>query len=970
MRLTPYRPGRMITVNMLRLLTFGGLALVRRDGTPPPRPRPQRLAILAVLAAAGSRGVSRERVSALFWPDADPERARHSLRQALYALRHELGAEVTRSEAILSIDGDVLTSDVSEFRDANAASDHERAATLAIGPFLQGFELPGSPEFDRWLEEERTILSADACRGLLQLAKAADMASDRDAAAEWWRRLTLVDPLSGRFASGYLKALAARGDRAAALAFARAHEDLVRRELEADPDPDIRRLEAELRAMPTPSVVRVAPARPVAQPAPDAVAVVQAPNDSAPAVAPPEGTVATQRLRRRRVLVSAAAGLLVLVVGVLSAKRVSAALGLVSPPATTLAVGMIREEGVPDTLRIGGVLTDMLATNLARVAGLSVLANSRLFELMVPGQDTLVAGYSTAARRAGATEILQGRLLPGPEWSLALEIQRVDLETGLVKGGYRVSAGNRYALVDSMTAAIARDLRLRTPGGSVSDATTDSPIAYRLYEEGLRAYHQYDVAAARRLMEAALQEDSTFAMAAYYHALTSFGGPGATIAGLRALRLAGRAPDLQRLMITTEISIALNDPASLSVAESLATKYSTNPRAASLLSQALAARGDWARAIIAGERAIALDSASEPVERQDCRLCADLVHVAGIYMLWDSLPATERTAYRLLRLRPTHHVAWDFLLRSAAAKGDTSAFRAHYRRFYEANPVALPPMYLPRYLILAEQYDEAGQELRTYLESPRPGEADEARWLQAIAFRNQGRYAEAAALTRLRRGTNDVLAALLALEQNDVRTAVRLFEEIVRSDESMSAPSVQARAHTWKKSLLGMSLLAANDTGRVRRLVDSVAYWGERSNYSRDRTLHHYLRGMLFVAQGRDEEAAVELREAINSPSHGFTRINHELGRVLLRLNRASEAVSVVRSALHGDIDGSNLYVTRTELHEVLAQAFDRLGMRDSAAVHYRAVARAWHNPDAPLQGRRDSVLAWLARHDAASARR
>ena len=52
---------------------------------------------------------------------------------------------------------------------------------------------------------------------------------------------------------------------------------------------------------------------------------------------------------------------------------------------------MIREEGVPDTLRIGGVLTDMLATNLARVAGLSVLANARLFELMRKNLDRVLA---------------------------------------------------------------------------------------------------------------------------------------------------------------------------------------------------------------------------------------------------------------------------------------------------------------------------------------------------------------------------------------------------------------------------------------------------------------------------------------------------------------------------------------------------------------------------------------------------
>jgi predicted Zn-dependent protease len=160
-----------------------------------------------------------------------------------------------------------------------------------------------------------------------------------------------------------------------------------------------------------------------------------------------------------------------------------------------------------------------------------------------------------------------------------------------------------------------------------------------------------------------------------------------------------------------------------------------------------------------------------------------------------------------------------------------------------------------------------------------------------------------------------------------------------------------------------MALVASGDTSRVRSLVDSVAYWGQRSAYGRDQRLHHYLRGMLYVAQRRDEDAVVELRRAVNSPIHGFTRINYELGRALVRLNRPAEAIPVVRAALHGDIDGSNLYMTRTDLHELLAQAHDGAGSRDSAAVHFRAVARAWMRADPVYHARRDTVLAWLARH-------
>jgi DNA-binding SARP family transcriptional activator len=273
----------MMGVNMLRLLTFGGLALERIDGSSPPRVRPQRLALLAVLAAAGGRGVSRERVSALFWPDADDERARHSVRQALYALRQELGTEVLQPEANLTLDRAILTSDIAEFRAAIAAGDRTRAASLASGPFLQGFSFSTAPEFERWAEEERATFTAEATRVVLALAKEAEASGDHDAAAESWRRLTMLDPLSGRYALGYLKALAGRGDRAGALAFARAHENVVRRELETDADPEIRRLEAELRAMPSPVVVRGLPAREPRPPAlPDAETGRSEPNESVP----------------------------------------------------------------------------------------------------------------------------------------------------------------------------------------------------------------------------------------------------------------------------------------------------------------------------------------------------------------------------------------------------------------------------------------------------------------------------------------------------------------------------------------------------------------------------------------------------------------------------------------------------------------------------------------------------------------
>jgi DNA-binding SARP family transcriptional activator len=948
----------MMEAAMLRLLTFGGLAL-ERDDAPPPRLRPLRLAIIAVLAANGNHGISRDRLAAIFWPDSDDPR--HSLRQALYALRHEVGAEVIIGDGVLALDSNKLSCDLTELRTAITAGEREKAASLATNAFLKGFTLPSFPEFERWADEERAVINSQATKLLLTLAREATASGDFENAADWWRRITIIDPLSGRFALGYLKALASSGDRAGALAFARTHERLVRRELEADPDPEIRMLEAELRAVPSPVVARTPPKKSAV-----VAAVEEAPqDDSAQISSLPQIPPSSRRSILSSATIVIALAAILAVAAVMTANRWSGGSASGAAARTpTFAVGMIREEGVPDTLRIGGVLTDMLATNLARVAGLSVLANSRLFELMLPGQDTLPGGYSDAARRAGATELLQGRLLSGPQWSLAMEIQRVDLKTGIVKRGYRVAAQDRYALVDSMTSAIARDLALSTPFGSIADATTDNPIAYKLYEEGLRAYNQYDEVAAQRLMNAALEEDSTFAMAAYY-AARALGQQVTNQSNReRAIRLAVRAPERERLTITADLRAENMDPGSTAIAESLATRYPLDPRGHELLWKALWYQGNWAASVTAIERAIALDSAAEPAGRQGCRLCSDLDNLANTYFWWDSLAAAERTAERGLRLRPNWPGALDILVRSAAARGDKVRMQSYIRRFRESSALALSPFYFIERDILVEDYDRAEAALATYLESPRSEELSNSLWDETIILRNGGRLDEALKLSAKHPAPEDMNLATVALDAGKPALSLEKLRGRASGNLSFMPITLQARNRTWNGTLLAMAFIAAGDTAHVRALADTVQYWGRHSLYGRDQRAHHYLRGMLLVAQGKDNEAIPHLRGAIHSPSNGFTRVNYELGKALLRLNRPAEAIPVVRAALHGGIDGGNLYITRTELHEVLAQAFDRTGNRDSAAVHYRAVATAWKRADARYQARRQVATAWLERHE------
>src|SRR6476646_2281782 len=110
---------------MLQLKTFGGLS-VEIDGVPATGAAQQRktLALLALLAAAGQRGLSRDKLIATLWPETDAEHGRGLLKQACYALRRDLHApELFLGSIELSLNPAVILSDVAAFTAALGGND-------------------------------------------------------------------------------------------------------------------------------------------------------------------------------------------------------------------------------------------------------------------------------------------------------------------------------------------------------------------------------------------------------------------------------------------------------------------------------------------------------------------------------------------------------------------------------------------------------------------------------------------------------------------------------------------------------------------------------------------------------------------------------------------------------------------------------------------------------------------------------
>ena len=926
----------------MRLRTFGGLWI---EGEAPPALGPRPLGLLALVAAAGRKGVSRDRVVGILWPETGDEQARHSLSQTLYSLKRAAGRDLIVGTAQLRLDASV-SCDIVELQDAVAAGDLELAATLFAGTFLDGFYLPGAPEFERWVEEQRVGLLGEGLRLLERLARRADEGGRRAEAVRWWHRLTELDPLSARYASGHMRALAAAGDRSGALARSRVHAEAVYRELNAEPDPAVRQLEQSLRTVPPePAVVLRASATP--QPSTSA--------GPAPPVAKPR--------RLARWTVPAA----LLGVGALGL----AVRGLGSRPAATLpflAVGEIRIESGSDTASLGRILRDMLATSLGGIEGLQVVANSRLVELMPRGPGTTPGTTNDAARRAGATEVIEGELATESA-GLVLSLRRVGLPRGLVRKGYVVRAPDRYALVDSAAATIARDLRLTPPSASVAQTRTSSPGAYALYDEGLRANFGYDAPAAYRLMTAALARDSTFAMAAFYAwQLSRSLADDTTSTGAlhRAERLALRTIERERLLIQASVA-ELQAPLlnAVAIAETLTVKYPTDPDGQILLGLVRRREGDWAGAVAAYQQAFALDSIAGALAGPYCRICATLGLMSQDYLWWDSAGAAERVARRLITLRPNEAPAWQNLIEPLLRQGRRAEGEEAIIKSAGFNPpnASLGPHVL-RDLLRWGNYEEADRRLIEDIGSRNVHIRADAWWLFMLSLRDQGRLREADTLIHRWRipntnrlvpepGAEPIDLVMLGIEGGRPAISARAFREAAERMARSDMPAgFRARNVTWNLALAGTAHAAAGDTAVVRRLADSLEVLGATSMFGRDAKLHHVLRGLLLQREGRHAEAADAFRRSLFSLTDGYTRTNLMMARSLLALRRGPEAIGILRPAIRGGVDGGNSYVSRTELHEALAQAFEIAGQADSARVHYAAVEHAWRRADPQFRER------------------
>jgi DNA-binding SARP family transcriptional activator/Tfp pilus assembly protein PilF len=995
---------------MIRINVLGGL-YVTDDGRPVTGAagQPRRLALLALLAEAGDLGITRDTLLGFLWPEADEERGRRALAQALYALRRDLGSEdVISGVKDLRLNTELASSDLGEFREAAASGNLEKATDLFRGSFLEGFHLPGADTFERWVEERRGTFAHQFADLLDQLAERARARGDHRAAVGFFRRLAGQDPLNTRIAARLMEALAAQGDVSGAIQHARVYETLVRQELDLPPDREVIALAERLRKggapLPTPAPT-AAPAAVAETPSPSLTVVPTPPPDFPPAViheipddppnlghtsgwaamaaAPPPHTTVSRRKRPARWIVAGAITLMALVIlapkALVWANRRMVG-NPTAPPATehVIAVGRIVHYGHDGNSKLGQPLADMLATNLARSEGSHVVSSARMYELqgqMAAGSDSTRV-IIEAARQAGATELVDGSLYETPT-GYRLDLRRTDLRTGAMLKAYTVEGADLFVLADSGTKHLASDVGGEQPVGSLADVSTRSLSAYRAYEEGLRAYYYSgDTESAEKHFLAALKEDSTFVMAAFFSGIVSSGDRGERFAILkRAVDLANRASDRDRLIIRATWAFLNSSPSIRPITDTLMVRYPGELEGFLWSAQGALLAGDYAAARPPLHTVIAQDSLGFKGKTARCLGCEAMNVLVTSYTDADSLPGAIKISRLWTRLQPTWYHAWRVHAMTLAQSGYFDSAYAALRKADSLNPTAPDTWrFLASARLSEHKYGEAEEIARVQTQTGPASQRTEGAWVLGVAYRQEGRFREALAAARKYRaervdlkvaGATPFTAQLegqVLFELGRYRESAALFDSTSRIRIPFEDSSLMARNVVWAWTHMATARAAAGDTAGLATLADSMQRLGQISGMGRDRRLHHYVRGLLYKARGQLDPAIEEFRKAILSPNMGYARISLELAMALNAQKRWLETIPVMQASLRGVFEGSNLYATHTEYHYQIGRAFEGQGQADSARAHYALVIRALSHSDPEWVPMRTAAEAAMAR--------
>jgi DNA-binding SARP family transcriptional activator/TolB-like protein len=960
---------------MIELRTLGALELTSAENTAVGSvlAQPRRAALLCYLALALPRGFHRrDTLFALFWPEHDADQARHALRQSLYFLRRALGTKtiLSRGDEELALASEQVQCDAWAFDAAVHEGRPADALALYQGELLAGFHISAAPDFERWLDEERSRLRQRAGEAAWALAAARERDGDAAGAGEAARRAAALSPADETAVRRLILLLERLGDRAAAVRAYEAFAWKMEQEYELEPSAETRALVARIRAGPGESPLRAPGDQNGLSPAAGVVhsEAVRAltlevgrlrdqPSGqygSADAfgaqletvLEPPSVSHNLHSFGRWRSAI-VVGGVLLALVGTSDWRG-----GRDAPsPAESASRRGVAERVLvadfdnftPDSL-MGDVVAQALRFDLAssrtlRVAGAPTVGaalrrmlrppDSRLDRELareVALREGIRAVISGEVRKAGAGYVVSAALVEAATGDMIEGWRETARDsTGLLRAINRLSATARKRLGESLPSL--------APGESLSHTTTASLEALRRHAQAMRAQKRGDFLKAANLFDEAIRLDSGFAQA-YVGLAYSLGNAGADYSRMvnvhvRAFQLRDRLSPPERYAVMANYYGSIGDlPKTIEAFRQQVEAAKPNREFIlyASLGSILAATGDLrgAEAVLREAREVYPTALNQ----------AALVRV--LYRLGQPREASAALREALQRF-PGHPSLSLLRVQMAAASGDYGA----------ADSLAAQ---------LAARADRSDadrhRQLLALTAAVRGRLQDASDGLRAIRDRlvTDKRLGEAAELTvaigRLRLSRGERGAALAEVERF-------LAENPPDSRDALERPYFP----------LALFYAEAGQPSRARRLVAAFQREVPAQFQAKDRGTLERSWAAIHVAEGRPQQALQEIRRAAREcptthlafDANMISLDEHpELARAYDRAGFPDSAIATYERFLAiPSLDRFTL--DAFELPDALfrlAELYERRGDHAEAARYYFRFANLWKDADPALQPR------------------
>jgi DNA-binding SARP family transcriptional activator len=246
------------------VLQFLGLPQLYLDNKPIATDRRKAIALLAYLAVndigSAPQRYSRETLSALLWPDYEQAKAFSNLRRTIWEVHQAIGEGrliADRETVYLNSDAEIDL-DVARFQGLLPESHSNNDPALRIpllveatklyrNHFLTGFSLKDAPNFNEWAFAESEELRRQLAKALTGLAEDYCSLGQADKAIPYARRWIALEPLNEAAHRQLMEVYLRAGQHSAALKQYQTCEQILRKELNLDPQPETRALYKKIR---------------------------------------------------------------------------------------------------------------------------------------------------------------------------------------------------------------------------------------------------------------------------------------------------------------------------------------------------------------------------------------------------------------------------------------------------------------------------------------------------------------------------------------------------------------------------------------------------------------------------------------------------------------------------------------------------------------------------------------------------